>query len=74
MVSGATKDLEEEVHALVKQVEHDSGLKVADYLALAETSARKSEDQAQKNRPREAHVKKWLRHLQGLVLTFLFYK
>ncbi|CAE7250546.1 unnamed protein product [Symbiodinium natans] len=56
-------DLEEEVHALVKQVEHDSGLKVADYLALAETSARKSEDQAQKNRPREAHVKKWLSYM-----------
>ncbi|CAK8991488.1 Uncharacterized protein SCF082_LOCUS2678 [Durusdinium trenchii] len=41
--------LEEEVHALVQQVQHDSGLKVADYIALVEDADMPSREQAQEN-------------------------
>ncbi|CAK8990689.1 unnamed protein product [Durusdinium trenchii] len=55
--------LEEEVHALVQQVQHDSGLKVADYIALVEDADMPSREQAQENQPREAHVKKWISYM-----------
>ncbi|CAE7895810.1 unnamed protein product [Symbiodinium microadriaticum] len=56
-------DLEKEVQELVQQVEHDSGLKVADYVALVE-EADTSRDRAQgDNQPRETHVRKWLSYL-----------
>lgn len=60
--------LEEEVHALVQQVQHDSGLKVADYIALVEDADMPSREQAQENQPREAHVKKWIRYLPDVQL------
>lgn len=55
--------LEKEVDALVQQVQHDSGLKVADYVALVEDGEMTSREQAEGNQPREAHVRKWLAYM-----------
>ena len=64
-----TLDLEKDVNALVQQVEHDSGLKVADYLALAQEADMSSREQSKGNQPREAHVRKWIRDLPAFFLV-----
>ena len=65
-------DLEKEVQTLVKQVEHDSGLKVKDWVVLVEDAAVSSgaRKQGRGNQPREAHVKQWIRYLPEFSLTY----
>ena len=67
--------LGEEVQALVQQVQHDSGLKVQDYVVLVEdavdVSSRKQREESQPNQPREALVKKWIRYLPKIYILVL---
>lgn len=57
-------ELEQQVDPLVKRVELDSGLKVADFVALIEASADIEASRQEGSQPREAHVKKWLSYLE----------
>ena len=64
-------ELEVEVQEQVKQVEHDSGLKVQDYVALVQDVDMSSREHHAKGdqQPREKMVKKWIRYLPKLALS-----